>query len=64
MLSKLSEKENNDCNGDKEFSFTSCVKDYIKLKAGCSLRWFKEDKYPKCNNKSQLLEIKVKICIL
>ena len=57
---QVSKKENNNCNDNKEFSFTSCIKDFIKNKVGCSLKLFDEqDSYIKCPTKSQLLKIKV-----
>ena len=58
---KTSKKETNKCNDNKKFSFTSCLKNYIKNEVGCSLQLFvKQDSYPKCRTKSQLLQIKVK----
>ena len=58
---QISKKENNNCNGNKKFSFTSCVNDYIKNEVGCSLKLFDEkDSFQKCFKKSQLLKMKVK----
>ena len=58
---QASKKENNKCNDDKKFSFTSCIKNYIKKAVGCSLQLFdKQDSFPKCWTKSQLLQMKVK----
>ena len=61
---QVSKKENNNCNDEKEFSFTSCINNFIKNKVGCSLKLFdKRDSYSKCLTKSQLLKTKVKIII-
>ena len=60
MKKQFSKKENNYCNENKEFSFTSCVYDFIKKKVGCSVKLSeKQDYYSKCSKKSQLLDIKV-----
>ena len=57
---QVSKKENNNCNDKKEFSFTSCVHNFIKNKVGCSLKLFdKQDSYSKCFKKSQWLKTKV-----
>lgn len=58
----VSKKENNNCNDEKEFSFTSCINNFIKNKVGCSLKLFdNRDSYSKCLTKSQLLKTRVKI---
>ena len=57
---QVSKKENNNCNDNKEFSFTLCINDFIKNKIGCSLKLFDDqDSFSKCSTKSQLLKIKV-----
>ena len=60
LKKESSKKENNNCNDNKMFSFTSCVYNFIKNEVGCSLKLFdKQDSFPKCLKKSQLLKIKV-----
>ena len=60
MKKKVSKMQNNNCNDKKEFSFTSCLNNYLKNEVGCSLKLFdKQDSFPKCLKKSQLLKIKV-----
>ena len=57
---QVSKKENNNCNDKNEFSFTSCINNFIRNKVGCSLKLFdNQDSYSKCFKKSQWLKTKV-----
>ena len=62
---QASKMKNNNCNDNKEFSFTSCINNYIKNEVGCSLKLSnKQDSYSKCLRKSQLLKMKVSVLII
>ena len=47
------------CNDDSNYSFTKCIRSYINTKASCSLQWFSEERFPKCEIKEQFIRIMV-----